>query len=135
MVGGATSAFADYGNTAQYQVEISFNCNGTQSCFGPQGYGVWLWIELSAGGTGTYQGADCAHQIPSATPPSGAFHDSGDVTWHYSGSNIVITGVKIINGTVPLTITVPKMYGHTTETGLQLFGFPLAGNAQVTVAP
>ncbi|HEX9017238.1 MAG TPA: hypothetical protein VF960_14705 [Chloroflexota bacterium] len=137
LVGGAASAFADYGNSAQYQVEISFNCNGTLTCAPVgQNFGMWLWIELSSGGTGTYQGADCADQTGSPTvPPSGASHDSGDVHWSYSGSNIVITGVTIVKGELPLTLTVPRTYGHYTESGFQLLGFPLSGAAQVTVAP
>lgn len=133
---GATSAFADYGRGAQYQIEISENCNGLQSCDLAQGNGVWLWIELNADGTGDYEGADCAHGVPTPTGViSGAFHDSGDVTWTSDGQTITITGVTLA-GTLPLTITVPAADGHYAMTSTQVFpAFPIPGVAQVQVAP
>lgn len=136
LASGATSAFADYGQGAQYQIEISENCNGLQSCDLAQGNGVWLWIELNADGTGDYEGADCAHGVPTPTGViSGAFHDSGDVTWTSDGQTITITGVTLL-GTLPLTVTVPAAYGHYSEsTDSVLPGFPVPGLAQVQVAP
>ena len=138
ILGSATSSFAAYGNGAQYQIEISDNCNGLQSCQVAQGDGVWLWVELNANGTGDYKGADCVHGLPTPNGlTSGAFHDSGDVTWTSSGGVLTITGVTIIGGRVPLTITVPSNDGHYQETAAQLFGstFSVPGMAQVQVAP
>ncbi len=137
VLGPATSAFADYGNGAQYQIEISDNCNGLQSCQVAQGDGIWLWVELNANGTGDYKGADCVHGLPTPNGTvSGAFHDSGDVTWTSSGGVLTITGVTIIGGSVPLTITVPAKYGHYVKAPAQIFpSFPIVGMAQVQVAP
>lgn len=137
ILGSAPNAFADYGQGAKYQVEISDNCNGLQSCTAAQGDGIWLWVELNADGTGNYQGADCAHLFPTPNGlTSGAFHDSGNVTWTESGGVITIKGVTIIGGTVRLTITVPSAYGHYQKTAAQVFyGFPFPGMAQLQVAP
>lgn len=138
-------AFADYGNGAQYQVEISANCNGPGSCIPSvvKGFGIWFWAELNAGGTGDYQAADCGHVGPGNTPgQTGAFHDSGDVTWWYSngGSTITIAGAAIFGNTVPMTITVPAKLGHSVEPIAQVFDIPalggaLPGTAQVQIAP
>ena len=137
ILGSAPSAFADYGHGAQYQIEISDNCNGLQSCQVAQGDGVWLWVELNADGTGNYQGADCVHGLQTASgTTSGAFHDSGAVTWKESGGVITITGATIIGGSVQLTITVPSAYGHYVKTPADVFPtFPIVGKAQVQVAP
>ncbi len=135
------SVFADYGQGAQYQVEISDNCTNLQGCtvVGAQGFGVWLWIELdgsgtSTSGTGTYNGADCGH-VPTVPGASGAFSDSGTVKWSLSGNTLTIWGVGLFGGAMPVTITVPASYGHSVETTQSVFGIPLPGRAQVQVAP
>jgi hypothetical protein len=118
----ATTASADYGKGARYQVELSMNIPGAQ------GGGVWLWLGLypnSSGGatpadpgTVDYAGSDCGHG------GQGAASDKGDATWYYEGTQIVISGV-VYNGlpTNPMagdfapfrpTITVPADYGHYT---------------------
>jgi hypothetical protein len=51
----AAPAFADYGKTAVYQVELSANISGQH------GGGVWLWLELSNDGSVDYTGSDCGH--------------------------------------------------------------------------
>jgi hypothetical protein len=125
----AAPASASYGRGALYQIELSANIGG------PQGGGVWLWIELNRDGTGDYQGSDCGHGgLRSA-------HDSGDVTWYVSGGQVFIKPV-ILNGLggFPATVTVPAAYGHypgTVGTYITLPGFipPDAGNSQVQVAP
>jgi hypothetical protein len=130
-------ASADYGKGAVYQVEITANLAG------PQGGGIWLWIELDGNGTGAYQGADCGHG-------GGAIHDSGDVTWQDNGNGTIsISGVNLLGlefafGIGPTTITVPSTYGHTSYGAsdnpfLTIFdnlpGFLTGGKAQVQVAP
>jgi len=125
----AATAFADYGNSAVYQVEISANGVGAS-----QGGGVWLWIELSSDHTGTYSGADCGREGPGA---AGAASDSGDnITWSSGGGWLTINGV-VLNGLggLPVTIHVKSTDGHyvTTISGVLGIGFP--GWAQVTVAP
>lgn len=146
----ARTAFADYGPGAQYQVEISGNCNGPGSCVPGviKGYGIWIWLELNADHTGDYQAADCGHAGPGNVPEvPGAFHDSGDVTWQYTngGSTIEIDGATIFGSEeIPITITVPARLGHYSETFAQVFNIPnltpdgsgaLPGWAQVQVAP
>lgn len=123
LITGASPVSADYGNTAVYEVEISANSGG------PNGGGAWLWIELSANGTGTYAGADCGHGF-------GAVSDKGDVTWTSSGGLLTINGV-VLNGLggFPVTITVPSANGHYGETIFQVFGIPFPGFAQIQVAP
>lgn len=138
LMSGATNAFADYGKGAQYQVEISDNCNGPSNCDVASGFGIWLWIELNADGTGDYQGTDCAHQAITPTgTSSGAAHESGDVTWSAANGWITINGVKLLGGQVPVTITVPATYGHYSESTAQVFPtfFIPAGIAQLQVAP
>jgi hypothetical protein len=133
----AATASADYGRGAVYQVEITANFAG------PQGGGVWLWIELDGDGTGTYQGADCGHG-------GGAIHDSGDVTWHNNGDGTIsitpvnLLGLEFAFGIGPTTVTVPSAYGHRSYASsdnpfLTIFdnlpGFLTGGKAQVQVAP
>ncbi|HLX35353.1 MAG TPA: hypothetical protein VKR30_08940 [Candidatus Limnocylindrales bacterium] len=120
----AATAFADYGNTAVYQVEISANASG------PNGGGAWLWIELSSDGTGTYAGSDCGHRTGRAAS------DKGDVTWVSGGGWLTISGV-VFNGFggLPVTITVHSDLGHYATTPFAVFGVPFPGSAQVTIAP
>jgi hypothetical protein len=132
----ASPAAADYGQGALYQVEITANGSG------PNGGGIWLWIELtpSAGsttrGNGDYAGSDCGHGVGSAS-------DKGEVTWSSSGGVLTISGV-ILNGLegTPVTIQVPSTYGHysyKTNAFTTIFSglppFVTGGFAQVQVAP
>src|SRR5881409_2124626 len=105
VVEAVSPASAAYGHGAVYQVELSANVGG------PQGGGVWLWIELNRDGTGDYQGSDCGHG------GQGAAHDGGDVTWYIAGGQVVIEDV-VLNGLggFAATVTVPAAYGHYTGT-------------------
>lgn len=138
LLSSAGTARADYGEGAVYQIEISGNCNGPTTCIPNfvQGYGVWLWAELRADGTGDYQAADCGH----GGGDTRAFHDSGEVRWTSDGTTLTITGVTIFGNTVPVTIAVPARYGHYSQSFAQVFDVPalggaLPGWAQVQVAP
>lgn len=143
QLGLVGAAFADYGPGAPYQIEISANCVGPESCLPGvvQGYGVWLWAELDADHTGDYEAADCGHAGPAGIPSlTRAYHDRGPVTWSYSGSSIIIEGAAIFGNTVPISITVPAAYGHYALTFAQVLNVPalggaLPGWAQVQVAP
>jgi hypothetical protein len=135
LVGGGTlaaavPAWADYGPGAVYQIELSANVAG------PQGGGVWLWIELNRDGAGDYRGSDCGHGL-------GAVRDSGDVSWTLSpsGDQVIITSVALNGlGGFPATVTVPAKTGHYTGTVGTFITLPAfipagAGFSQLQVAP
>jgi hypothetical protein len=125
----AAPAFADYGKTAVYQVELSANISGRQ------GGGVWLWLELSNDGSVDYTGSDCGHGGVGAAP------DAGSTTWSDVGGMLVIPNVVLSGlGGFPSTVTVPDTLGHYTGTAdafITLPGFIPAGvgNSQLQVAP
>ena len=125
----AANAFADYGNTAVHQIELSANIAGKQ------GGGVWLWIELSSDGSADYNGADCGHNNGPAAS------DKGSATWTPVGNQLVITGVTLNGlGGFPTTITVPAADGHYTGTVGSFLTLPPfipgnVGNSQLQVAP
>ena len=76
------TASADYGNTAQYQAEISLNCTSKTSyfCTDVVGLGgVWSWFAFNNDGTFDSTETFCAHNDP--TFGSGAFHFNGDGIW------------------------------------------------------
>ena len=139
IVSSTGTALADYGPGTQYQIEISANCNGPTTCIPGfvQGYGVWLWAELDANGTGNYEAADCGHGYGD----NAGFHDSGNVQWTSDGTTLTITGATIFGpNNVPIMITVPARYGHYAESFAQAILIPalggaLPGRAQVQVAP
>jgi hypothetical protein len=134
LVVGAGPAAADYGPGALYQVEISANNVG-----GVPGDGVWLWIALYPDGTGDYAGSDCIHTGSLGGPPNHGYHERGDVSWTDSGGNLIITGVALVGGVFPVTITVPDSYQHSVlPSDSVITGFALGtigGWAQVQVAP
>ena len=125
----AAPAFADYGKTAVYQVELSANISGQH------GGGAWLWLELSSDGSVDYQGSDCGHGGLGAAP------DGGSTTWSDVGGMLVIPNV-VLNGLggFPATVTVPDTLGHYTGTVGSFITLPFfiptgAGNSQLQVAP
>lgn len=108
LLATASTAKADYGAKAAYQVEISSN---------PPGSGIWLWAELDAGGaSGDYQETDCIHTGRAGL--NGALHDSGSVSdWDTSAGQLNIHGVLMLGGleTVDISIPLPSGgYGHAT---------------------
>jgi hypothetical protein len=134
----ASTASADYGRGAVYQVEISAN---------PPGSGFWIWAELDPGMTsGDYQETDCIHS--GAGGPNGALHDAGSVTgWSIDTNARTLTmyGVKIIGNAETVNITVPlpangSQYGHSNSmtisyvSGIPIIPFAILP-AQVQLAP
>jgi hypothetical protein len=85
-LGVTTGGAAAYGKADQplAQIEFSGNCNNPSYflCFpAPQGFGlggIWLWIEVDAGGTGDVAGAGCGHDRAGA---GGAGPIKGEITW------------------------------------------------------
>lgn len=67
------------------QLEISGNCDNPDIpfCASDVGLGgIWLWIEVDAGGTGDVAGSGCGHNI--GGPRGGADSIRGDITWTYT---------------------------------------------------
>jgi hypothetical protein len=133
----AGPASAHYGPGAQYQIEISANNVG-----GVPGDGVWLWIALNSDGTADYAGATCIHTGSLLGHPglNGASSDRGDASWADTGGTLTITGVALLGGVLPVTITVPDAYGHYVRPSDSVItavspGFAIGGSAQVQVAP
>jgi len=137
LLGTASSAKADYGRGAVYQVEISSNLPG---------FGFWIWAELDPGmSSGDYQETDCIHQ--GAGGLNGALHDSGSVSgWSIDSSAATLTmyGVNIIGNAETVNITVPLpagggQYGHSNSMTLTyVSGAPIISGtfpAQVQLAP
>jgi hypothetical protein len=125
----ATTASADYGTGAVYQIELSANASGRD------GGGVWLWVTLNQDHTGDYAGADCGHG------GAGAASDKGDVTWTSNDGTVTISGIVLVGlGNFAATMTVPAAYGHQTGTigsyiTLPAFIPPFIGTSQLQVAP
>ena len=137
LCANVSTASADYGSKAVYQVEISSN---------PQGVGFWVWAELDPGfSSGDYQETDCIHLGQGG--PNGALHDSGSVTgWSVDSIARTLTmhGVKVLGNaeTVDLTVPLPTsggQYGHSDSlTITYVSGAPIASGtfpAQVQLAP
>ena len=60
-----------------------------------------------------YTAADCIHTGSLGGPPNHGYHERGAVSWTDSGGNLIITGVALVGGVFPVTITVPDSYGHS----------------------
>ena len=135
VIASAGPAAADYGPTAQFQVEIS--ANGHALAGNGSGGGFWFWAALSSDKSVDYQETDCVHNFPGA--PNGAVHNStGTATWTDNSGTLTISGVQTALG--PVNITVPDTIGHyvyPTNSFPPLFGPTLfsALPAQVQVAP
>ncbi len=85
IVGGAGNVLA-YGapDHPLAQIELTANCNNPDHPLcqpSPAGFGlggVWLWIEIDAGGSGDIAGAGCGHIRGVG---GGADSIRGDITW------------------------------------------------------
>jgi regulator of RNase E activity RraA len=142
LLGTASTARADYGSRAAYQVEISSN---------PPGFGIWLWAELDqdmAGGD--YQETDCLHlgggHIVDGQVRDAAAHDAGDLSgWSidWTARTLTMHGVSLVGDAEVADVTVPLpatgQYGHGSWVSVApTGGFPIiAGTfpAQVQLAP
>jgi hypothetical protein len=85
-LGVTTGVAAAYGRSEQplAQIEFSGNCNNPDFPLcapPPNGFGlggIWLWIEIDAGGTGDVAGAGCGHDRAGT---GGASPIRGEITW------------------------------------------------------
>ena len=109
VIASAGPAAADYGPTAQFQVEISANVHALVG--NGSGGGIWVWAALSSSNninSVDYQVTDCVHGVPGV--PNGAVHNSsGTATWTDSGGTLQF---QVNTGAGPVTITVPDTIGH-----------------------
>ena len=114
----ATTASADYGPGAVYQVEISAN-----ALPGPS---FWFWAELDPGGAGgDYQMTDCIHVGRGG--PNAAAHASGEVqTWSTGGGMLTMTGISIVGGantaTIQAALPSSGTYGHSNYVKVTVTG-------------
>jgi hypothetical protein len=93
IVAGA-GAVLGYGKAEHPLAQIAFsgNCDnaGYPFCAPPPAGvgtgGIWLWIEVDAGGTGDVAGAVCGHTIGGVggRGGAGASSEKGEITWTYS---------------------------------------------------
>jgi len=102
----ASPAAADYGQGAQYQVEISSN---------PPGFGIWIWAELGPAQTSDYEETDCIH-LGGGHATDAAAHDAGSLSsWSVTNGTVTMNGMHLINNLVTANITVdvgPTGYGQ-----------------------
>jgi hypothetical protein len=81
-VGASATSAAAYGRAEQplAQIELSANCNNPDYplCQQVGLGGIWLWIEIDAGGSGDIAGAGCGHIRGVG---GGAGPIVGDITW------------------------------------------------------
>jgi hypothetical protein len=84
----ATGSVLAYGKADQplAQIEISGNCNDPSFPFCSQVHvgGIWVWIEIDAGGTGDWTGSVCEHTV--GGPNDGATPLRGEISWHYASA-------------------------------------------------
>jgi hypothetical protein len=122
-----TGGVAAYGRAdhPRAQIELSGNCNNPDFplCFPPEagGFGlggIWLWIEIDAGGTGDVAGAGCGHVRGVG---GGAGPIRGDITWTGTvGPEGVLFFVTDPNNLYynisipgePFVIALPQTIGH-----------------------
>src|SRR5512133_148463 len=62
-----------YGNTAIYQIGLSYNCNNPSFC-GSQLGGFWGWVEFDQGSTGDATLSGCSHMVGGGGGGAQAFH-------------------------------------------------------------
>ena len=114
-----------YGNTALWQIAVSFNCNNPSLCASLGGF--WGWIEFDQGGLGDATLTGCSHLASTIPPLSGANHFNADITgWYVNATSHtfwVASGTMTITGhtggspvtvpiTGPLNTGVLAMPGH-----------------------
>ena len=143
---GAPAAHA-YGNTALWQVGLSFNCDNPTVCGATNLGGFWGWVEFDSGGLGDAELTGCGHlqggPASGAQPPfGGADHISVDITSWTTGANgdFFVSGTATNRGhgggTFPIVDAdtgIPAMAGHFSA--LTIFGMqgPPGTNFEIQV--
>lgn len=154
----AVPAAHAYGNTALWQLGVSFNCNDKQLCLQPP-FGIggfWGWIEFDSGNTGDATLTGCSHLSTSLGVLTGADHLQLDITgWtiatHTFGfpatfvltdGTITFTGVNTKGAPVTVTfaqaglagdIGIPAIPGHFSAQSIFGFHAPPGMNFEIQV--
>ncbi len=147
-----------YGNTALWQLGLSFNCNDKVACLTPP-FGVggfWGWIEFDTGGQGDATVTGCSHLSTSIGVLTGADHLQLDITgWtiatHTFGppatfvltdGTVSITGVHTRGAPVTITLAdamlagdtgIPAIPGHFSSQTIFGFQAPPGMNFEIQV--
>ncbi len=80
LSGVASTGAAAYGNLAQWQIGLSFNCDNPTLCASSFGLGgFWGWIEFDTNNTGDAELTGCSH-LQASGPALGANHFSANIT-------------------------------------------------------
>jgi hypothetical protein len=124
-MGAATAGALAYGKADQPLAQIEFSANCTNPSFPlcappPAGFGlggVWLWIEIDAGGSGDIAGAGCGHDRAGT---GGAGPIRGEISWWGSvgaqglafavDPNDLYYNISLGDGGPPLSF--PQTVGH-----------------------
>jgi len=119
-LGASSSGVAAYGKADHplAQIELSANCNDPTFglCQQVGLGGIWLWIEIDAGGTGDIAGAGCGHDRAGT---GGAFPFRGEVSWT-SGSIADVLGA----GGFPFGVDPNNAYYIIALGPGEVFAFP-----------
>jgi hypothetical protein len=126
------------------QLELSGNCNNPAYplCFPPPtGFGlggIWLWIEIDAGGSGDVAGAGCGHVRGVG---GGAGPIKGEITWQYAtlaqatAANAFVVGIDPNNSYYVVTIAPGEVFAFPTTQGHYSFHPAPAVAQEAQVAP
>ncbi len=109
-----------YGNTAIYQIGLSFNCNNPGFCGSNLG-GFWGWVEFDQGGTGDATLSECQHMIGGRGGGAQALHidvrgwtiapgTAGEHTFFVTSEVDTLTGHT---GGPPVTVTIDNEMSDT----------------------
>ena len=109
LMSATVPAVHAYGNTALWQIGLSFNCNNPSVCDSMLG-GFWGWIEFDSGGLGDATLTGCSHLTgPTSHGSAGADHFNAEITgWTIMPGSVGPLTFFVTSGTMTFTGTVPR---------------------------
>ena len=109
LMSATVPAVHAYGNTALWQIGLSFNCNNPSVCDSMLG-GFWGWIEFDSGGLGDATLTGCSHLTsPTSHGSAGADHFNAEITgWTTMLGSAGPSTFFVTSGTMTFTGTVPR---------------------------
>ena len=115
LMSATVPAVHAYGNTALWQLGVSFNCNNPDFCIDPatgqpQLGGLWGWVEFDNGGLGDATLTGCGHLTgPTSHGSGGADHFNAEITgWTVMPGSAGPMTFFVTSGTMTFTGTVPR---------------------------